>query len=123
MAVKHFTQGFYDLNPLFDTLEELCAIKEDMTVPQALMFLLIATKPGITQVEIIDNLGFTTAFASRTYAILAERGNRGTEPLHLVTTVPDNTDYRIKRLYLTPKGANLCALLTNKLKGNNGSKT
>jgi DNA-binding MarR family transcriptional regulator len=88
------------------TLEKLRELNPHMPSSTALIFLYVASKPGVQVRELEDLTGMTNSATSRHVLVLTERGDvaRNQPGLGLVDQFPDMDDLRIKRLRLTPKG-------------------
>lgn len=86
------------------TLEEMRKLNTSMTVNVALVFLLVASEPGITAGEIQRRLSMASSVATRVIGALQEYHRQGSEGLDLVRFKTDVIDRRVKHLYLTPKG-------------------
>lgn len=95
------------LNPLFDVFKELRETYQDMTVAQALAFTAIASNPGIPMKQIEKITGLSDSSVSRICHILGNKGNRNTQPLHLVHAVPMPDDARVLTMHLTQRGRHL----------------
>jgi DNA-binding MarR family transcriptional regulator len=78
--------------------------KGDAALRLFIIFTSIAAKPGVGQQDLVRDLDVPDASVSRPVNMLAKE-------MGLVQFVPDPEDYRIKRLYLTPKGEQLKAKL------------
>lgn len=100
------------LNNLSDVIERLREVYPDMTLNQVSVLLNVASHPGITQRQIMENTGLADSSASRIVAILSEHGNRGTGPFHLIELHEGTEDRRIKELHLSKKGKDLVRDLT-----------
>ena len=86
------------------TLEEMRKLNTSMTINVALVFLLVASEPGITAKEIERRLNMGSSAAVRVVAALQEYHRQGSEGLNLVRFKTDVMDRRVKHLYLTPQG-------------------
>lgn len=111
------------LRRLTDVFEELRKVHPDMTLNQALVLIRTAMKPGITQREIMRDVGLADSTASRIIAILSNIGNRGTGPFELVSLKEAIEDRRQKHITLTHKGRQVVASIIKALGGGklNGS--
>lgn len=105
----------YRLNILTSLVQALRTTYPDMTLTQALVFSLVATRPGQTQRDIMASTGLPDATVSRICGILGPHGNRGTAPLHLVEFRPVPGDRRAVGLHLTSKGLALAINLSSML--------
>lgn len=108
-------QPLYRLNTLTSMVQALRTVYADMTLTQALVFSLVATRPGQTQRDIMAATGLPDATVSRICGILGPHGNRGTQPLHLLEFRPVMGDRRAVGLYLTSKGLALASNLSSML--------
>jgi DNA-binding MarR family transcriptional regulator len=79
----------------------------DMTLLQAMCFFTVATKQGITQRALYEELSASDSAASRILAVLSDIGDRKTAGLDLVSMRVNPNDRRERLLYLTPKGRRL----------------
>lgn len=88
------------------TLEKLRELNPHMPSSTALIFLYVASKPGVQIRELEDLTGMTNSATSRHVLVLTERGDvaRNQPGLGVVEQFPDPNDLRIKRLKLTAKG-------------------
>jgi DNA-binding MarR family transcriptional regulator len=92
------------LDPLFRVLDEARRIYPSMTVTQLMVFCLVAADPYIGQADLEVKADISDASASRIVALLAQFGNRGTEPLNLISLDTDPKDRRRRIMTLTNKG-------------------
>lgn len=105
------------LNPLADVFRELREVYQDMTVAQALAFSTIAANPGVPMKQIEKLTGLSDSSVSRICHILGDKGNRNTEPLHLVYAVPMPDDARVLTMHLTQRGRMLAQALAGHVAG------
>ena len=105
----------YALDPLFQVLSEARDVHPNMTLAQLQLFLLVAGKPNISQVELEHLANLTDASVSRILALLGQYGSRGTEALNLIEVMPDPADRRRKEYRLTTGGKQVLAKINNHL--------
>lgn len=120
-APKDTEGSFYQLAPFIEALEEFRGIYGDMTISQAVVLATVAASPGLSQKELVQRSGLKDSSISRIYAIMSDRGNRGTGPFNLMALKEDPTDYRVKRVYLTKSGNNLFRIILQHLGKYSGS--
>ena len=96
--VASFIEEFRKINPL-------------MQAQQMIVFLLAASNPDITVTEIAASAGISTSAAGRHVAALGKSYKAGLPGYDIITTVPDASDARIKRVRLSPKGQRIMASL------------
>lgn len=89
-------------------VEEFRKIDPELPMQIALIFLLIAQKPGINLREIGQLTGLAKSSVSRNVALLSKEFGKG-----LVTYREDLADRRNKVINLTPEGERVLASLTH----------
>ena len=102
-----------NLAAITSAVESLRKIDMHMDMGTALVFLLIAQFPGCSLKELQRLTGIDRSATSRHGLILTARGDicRGRKGMGLAEQRPDGRDARIKRYFLTKKGADLAATL------------
>ena len=75
-------------------------------VTHYVVFLTVATEPGITVGEVNQSIGLPPTSTARALSVMFKKA-RGRPGLDLIETRPDAKDGRIKHCYLTPKGERL----------------
>lgn len=97
---------------MFVALRRLREVHPDMTVLQAMAFLQVAAKPGVSQKAIGTMLeAGADSTASRILGLLADVGFRGTKGLNLVEFRNNPMDRRERLMFLSPKGKRLMVTL------------
>jgi DNA-binding MarR family transcriptional regulator len=94
------------LDGLIESLEAFRTFNKDVTVNQALTFLYVARKPGITQTETLKKLGLATGGSSRIVSSLSQYGGRNskTPGWRLLQLEENPNDRRFKNMMLTDEG-------------------
>lgn len=98
---------FIESVALVKALSRLRDLYSDMTILQAMCFLIVAGRPGIAQRELYRELGTTDSAASRVVALLSDVGSRSGVGLDLIETRIDPEDRRNRILTLTRRGERL----------------
>jgi DNA-binding MarR family transcriptional regulator len=111
------------LDPIFRIMDEARRIYPSMTVTQLMVFCLVAANPYIGQADLEVKTGISDASASRIVALLSQHGNRGTEPLNLISLETDPKDRRRRIMTLTSKGERFIELMLVQLERYTSSKT
>jgi DNA-binding MarR family transcriptional regulator len=94
--------AYQPLTRIMMILEEFRKIDPELPMQIALIFVLIARKPGISQKELIQLTGLGRSSVSRTVALLSKELGKG-----FVTMREDPADRRSKVVTLTPEGERL----------------
>ncbi len=85
-------------------LDECASLRSEMTTNQLRMFIQVALHPGLSVGEYGRLLQRDNTPASKELLKLGPKERKDKEGLLLIDQVPDDTDMRVKRYYLTEKG-------------------
>lgn len=85
-------------------LRTLRSADPKLSLEEAYALLTVASRPGVMQKEVAEELGLSSGSLSRVFGHLTERGDKRTDGLKLIRTEDDKTDWRQKLNFLTPSG-------------------
>jgi len=110
------------LTRMIDAIQVLREISPAMTLNQALVFLEIARRDGIENLEVRRKTGFKSAMLTTITKSISQgsyqRGNgKELDGLGLVLLTDSGDDGRAKNLNLTEKGKKVAEKIINKIKG------
>lgn len=107
MALQSTVGSVGNYNRMIEAVNAFRDVHPDMTLNQVVVMLLVASRPGITQRQIMEETGLADSSTSRIIGILGKWGNRGTKPLNLIDVVYDEADRRVRTYTITPTGRKL----------------
>jgi DNA-binding MarR family transcriptional regulator len=100
----------YVAGGLLKAFRRLRDIHPEMTILQAMCFLVVVQRPGITQKQLSAEVDASDSATSRILAALSDLGDRKAPGgFDLIRMVPDVQDRRLRLVFLTRKGARLLA--------------
>tara|TARA_R100000808_G_scaffold6280_1_gene18792 strand:+ start:4063 stop:4431 length:369 start_codon:yes stop_codon:yes gene_type:complete len=105
---------------LANVMELFADLRRDMPLQLIRTFLMVAADPGRPFKDYGKRLGISQSSMSRHMAELAEWGQRGNDPLHLIESFEDPEERRRKCARLTPKGEQTRDRLVDLLGGDRG---
>ena len=95
------------LRKLKNCVEELRKIEEEMPAQRLVVLLTIAIREGITYKEVQEETGLANSTVSRNISAMSKINRHGKPGTNLVEAYQEESGYRRKLLYLTPKGKRL----------------
>ena len=103
------------LNQLLSCLEVFRQVDQEMPSQRIVLFLLVASRPGMRMSDVAKKLGLSSSAVSRNLSELSKWGIGINKPgVDLLYAEENPQDRREKMIYLTPKGERLVETL-NKL--------
>lgn len=105
------------LGRIGDTFNVFRSLYVDITAAQAVVLLMIASRPGISQSDIAIATGLTEASVSRVVSIFGDKGDRGNGPYDIIDARRSPRDPRAKELFLTSNGSLLMANILREFAG------
>lgn len=103
------------IRSLLKCMEDFRALEEQMPMQKAAVFLLVALHEGCTMRQLSNWLGVSLSTCSRNLAALGDVHRNGDPGLRVITLTNDPADPRRKLAFLTPKGQQIIASLTEHL--------
>lgn len=97
-------------------LGQFRSLDNDLPLQTAHIVLLIAMQPGITVRELMAKAKLSQSSCSRNIARLSKTNRHGEPGYDIVEAKPDPTDSRRQKLYLTEKGKEFAALVSDTLR-------
>lgn len=99
------------LRKLLRLLEEFRKLDPEMPLQQAVTFVEVALRPGISVTELSDRVGQALSSTSRNVAALGEVNRNRQQGHNLVVAKEDPLERRKKIVSLTPKGRRVAETL------------
>ncbi|SEL45197.1 MarR family winged helix-turn-helix transcriptional regulator [Halomonas daqiaonensis] len=104
-------------------LQQLRGVGATMNIQAAHIYMEVVIQQGITVGELIRKTGLSQASCSRNLALLSKVQRHGRPGFDLVVSLEDPYERRRKVTYLTPRGGELAAALSDIFKsGRQGSE-